>query len=263
MKVGICSIIWKERLDIFEVVATAARVRADGIEVWGQAPHVPDLADHEHLKRIREAMQSEGLVAPQFGSYVRAGTDGFREQAAVALAATEAIGAPACRMWAGPADSEVLDAHQWEAVIADLQHACAVASDKGLLITLERHGNTPTNSLWGCQRVLDEVASTALRINYQVMRTQSDRVAEEIRILAPHILNTHATNARSSDGGRSMTALADGDVDWTALVAALAWNGNDGFVEVEFVRRGTEEISLEKTERELAADVAFLRRVME
>ncbi len=250
-------------MDIFEVVETAVRVGAEGIEVWGQAPHLADPADLDHVARIAEAMSAAGIAAPQYGSYTRAATDEFLADVKADLAIAGTLGAPAIRMWAGPANSEECDLEQWQATIADLKQGCALAADAGLLITLERHGGTVTNTLWGCQRTLDEVDSPALIINYQVgTATDTATLAEEIRILAPHILNTHATNHRMTDGTRFSTRLEDGEMDWAAIIASLKAAGNDGFVEIEFVRRGTEEISLEETEAEVAADIAFLKKCM-
>jgi sugar phosphate isomerase/epimerase len=263
LRAAICSIIWKERMDIFEVVRTAARVGAEGIEVWGQAPHIPDPGDLDHVARIREAMATAGIFAPQYGSYTRAATDEFITNLKADLAIAENLGSPAIRMWAGRANSEECDIQQWEATIADLKAGCAMATDAGLLITLERHGGTVTNTLWGCQRTLDEVDSPALKINYQVgTATDTATLAEEIRILGPHILNTHATNHRMVDGVRFSTRLEDGDMDWAEIIENLKAAGNDGFVEIEFARRGTEEISLEQTEAEVAADIAFLKKCM-
>jgi len=249
-------------MDIFDVVATAARVGAEGIEVWGQPPHIPDATDLEHVAKIREAMEANGLAAPQFGSYVYAGKEDFLTNMKQALAITEKLGSPACRTWAGPGDSEVLEADQWATTVADLKEACAMAADMSLLITLERHNGTANNTIWGCQRVIDEVDSPSLKINYQVANTCADTITEEIRILGPHILNCHATNSRQTTEARIMTRLADGDIDWASLIENLKAASNDGFVEVEFVRRGNEEISLEETEGELAADVAFLKQCM-
>jgi len=262
LKVGICSIIWKDRMDIFDVVKTAARVGAEGIEIWGQPPHIPDPENLDHVSRIREAMQAEGIAAPQYGSYTCAGKEQFATDIGHTLAITARLGAPAFRMWAGPGDSQLLTADQWAATVADLQQACAMAADAGLLVTLERHGGTATNTIWGSRRVIEEVDSPALYVNYQVYDPSPDTIAEEIRILGPHILNCHATNAKHAGGARVMTRLADGDTDWAALIRHLQAAGNDGFVEIEFVRRGTEEISFEETESELAADVAFLKQCM-
>ncbi|HCU38523.1 MAG TPA: hypothetical protein DGT21_24820 [Armatimonadetes bacterium] len=264
MKAGICSIIWKENLDIFEVINTAARVGAAGIEVWGQAPHIADADDLDHVARIREAIEVAGLQAPQFGSYARAGADGFVEMLTRDLKVTGGLCAPACRIWPGVADSEDTGADGWARVVADLKEACRIAADMGLLITLERHGGTVTNTLWGCRRIIDEVDDPALWINYQIgTRIDEETLAEEVRSLAPYILNVHATNHTFTDGQRVWMRLADGDVDWAGLIAELQANGvDDAVVEVEFARRGTGEISLEETETELAADIEFLKQCM-
>ncbi len=249
-------------MDIFDVIKTAAAAGADGIEIWGQAPHIPDPSDTDHVAKIHEAMATNGLAAPQFGSYARANSVDFMEKINADLKVTAALSAPAMRIWAGAKDSEVTSLEEWNEVISDVKEACAIAADIGLIITLERHPNTVTNSVWGCQRLLDEVGSPALRVNYQVIDTDAETIAEEIRILAPHILNTHATNARTVDGKRFSTELSDGDTNWASLIDALKANGNDGFVEIEFVRRGFEEISLEETAIEMAKDIAFLKECM-
>lgn len=258
MQVGICSIIWKDRLDILGVIDTARRVGADGIEVWGQAPHVPDPSDLGHVASIRDAMRQAGLAAPQYGSYARAGTPGFIDKLSADLAVASRLDAPACRIWAGPADSETLEGGQWAHLVDDLRDAGQLAADHGLLLTMERHGGTATNTLWGCLRVFEEVASPALRLNYQVRETDAEIIAAEIRSLGPHILNVHAMNWCTGEGTRVSVRLADGEVDWRELVNALKQAGCDGCTEIEFVRRGAGEISLAETERELAADVAFL-----
>lgn len=259
MKVGICSIIWKDRLDIFDVIDTAGRVGAEGIEVWGQDPHVPDPHDLAHVEKIREAMDEAGLAAPQFGSYARVGSDDFFETLAADLAVTQRLNSPAMRIWVGSQDSEDTTIEQWENLITDLREACEIAARQDILLTLERHSNTVTNTLWGCQRVIDEVAHNALKINYQTASPLTARIAEEIRILQPHILNVHAQNATNTEQGREGRSLEDGDVDWAATLEALEAVGWDGFVEIEFVRRGTEPLDLDELEEALEEDINFVR----
>jgi len=261
MKAGICSIIWKDRLRISEVVATAARVGAQGVEVWGQPPHTPDPVDLANAIRLREELDRYGLEAPQFGAYARAGEADFGSLLKRSLDVTHALGAKACRLWAGNADAEILDEAGWERVQVDLRTACNLAEEKGLLITLERHGHTVTNRLWGCVRLLEEVDHPALRINFQIKSTEPETIAEEIRVLGPHILNTHAINYDASSPGRTMSPLSRGVVDWRHLVQCLRAAGNDGYVEVEFVNRETNPLPLEELEEELAQDIAFLKSV--
>jgi len=259
MQGGICSIIWKDRLDLFQIIETAKRTGAQGIEVWGQAPHVPEPTDLGHVAAIRAALCAAGLAAPQYGSYARAGMPGFAAKLRADLAVASGLGAPACRVWAGPANAEELSQEQWSSVVGDLSAACRLAAEQGILLTMERHGGTATNSLWGCVRVFQEVAEPALRINYQVGDTDTARIAEEIRVLGPVVLNVHAMNWRQVGPQRECTRLSDGAIDWRALVHALREAGNDGFIEIEFVRRGAGELSLGETERELAVDVAYLK----
>jgi len=263
MKAGICSIIWKERLSVSEVIAAAARVGAQGVEVWGQPPHTATPTDPDAVRRIRNELGKHGLEAPQFGSYARAGETDFGNQLEDSLDIAQGLGAGAVRLWAGSADADVLDGPGWKQVQSDLRTACKLAEEKGLLVTLERHGNTATNALWGCTRLLEEVDHPALRINFQIQGTEPETIAEEIRVLGPHILNTHAINYADLPSGRTMSPLAHGKVDWTHLIQCLHAAGNDGFVEVEFVNRQTNPLPLEELEEELARDIAFLTSMFE
>ncbi|MFO7945696.1 MAG: sugar phosphate isomerase/epimerase family protein [Armatimonadota bacterium] len=263
MKVGICSIIWKDRMDIFDVIDTAQRVGAEGIEVWGQAPHIPDPQDLQHVSEVAEAMKEAGLSAPQYGSYARVGSDDFFEALAADLVVAQKLNSPAMRIWAGSQDSEDTTVEQWEHLIADLREACEIVADRGVVLTLERHANTATNTLWGCQRIIDEVAHDGLKINFQTASPATSRIVEEIRILQPHILNVHAQNSTNTERGREGRSLADGDVDWAATIEALNDVGWNGFIEIEFVRRGTGELPLDELEEELAADISFIRECWE
>jgi len=110
-------------------------------------------------------------------------------------------------------------------------------------------------------RTLEEVRHPALRINFQIQGTAPATIAEEIRLLGPHILNIHAINYEISPAGRSMSPLGRGEVDWAHLVQCLNAAGNDGYVEVEFVNRGSAPLPLKNLEQELAKDIAFLNSV--
>jgi sugar phosphate isomerase/epimerase len=187
------------------------------------------------------------------------GSEDFFETLAADLAVTDRLGAPAMRIWVGSQDSEDTTIEQWNGLMTDLREACEIATRQGIIITLERHAHTVTNTLWGTQRVIDEVAHDALKINFQTASPLTARIAEEIRILQPHILNVHAQNSTNTEQGREGRSLADGDVDWAATLEALQAVGWDGFVEIEFVRRGTEELPLDELENELNKDIAFIR----
>jgi len=50
-------------------------------------------------------MAAAGITASQYGSYTRAASEEFIADVKTDLAIAETLGAPAIRMWAGPANS--------------------------------------------------------------------------------------------------------------------------------------------------------------
>jgi sugar phosphate isomerase/epimerase len=87
---------------------------------------------------------------------------------------------------------------------------------------------------------------------------------EEIRRLGSRIWNVHAQNYRREDGVTRATDLCSGEIDYEQVVQALRGIGYDGYLELEFIRRGTTpsaELDALATERAARADYALLRRL--
>ena len=263
IRVGVCSITWKEQLDIFRVLEVASRIGFDGVEIWGQPPHVPAEYDEDHLERLKAALDEKGLAVSMYGSYLRATDPDFGEQADLAIRITRSLGTNICRIWAGDVDSADADEAKWEVVVRDLQELCAKGRDHGLLFAMERHGHTLTDEVPAALRLMEKVGADNLVVNYQIGRyTDADTVAEEIRKLGSKTVNVHAWNATFSDEGRSATGLAEGDIDYQQVVNELKAVNMTGFIEVEFVNRGTGgPLELAEKEAELEKDYRFLRNI--
>jgi sugar phosphate isomerase/epimerase len=50
MKLGLCRIAFRET-SLEDVLDIAADYGFDGVEIWGQAPHIPPAYDAEYVKR--------------------------------------------------------------------------------------------------------------------------------------------------------------------------------------------------------------------
>ena len=89
-----------------------------------------------------------------------------------------------------------------------------------------RSGPRPHDTVEGCERLLDDVGSPALKLNLQF-----DGLGEEIgldkaatyRRLAPHIVHMHVP----------VEPAVDDQAGLRALFAAMRMNGFEGFVSVE------------------------------
>ena len=265
MKVGVCTIAWKGQLPIFEIIETAARIGFDGVEVWGQPPHTPRPYNQEYVSRVRKALLDHGLEVSMFGSYVRAGMENLKAEVKFALKMTKGLGARICRIWAGGRGSKAADKEYWSLVVRDLKEICKTGRDEGVIFAMERHANTLTDEVDSTLKLLDLVGEENLALNYQVMEEHStpEELKREMELLSDYIVNVHTFNFKiGGDGEILWTRLEDGVIDYKIICDALKRRGFKGFVEVEFVRRGTRrELEPEEKELELRKDYEYLRRL--
>lgn len=96
MKYGLCTI---SNVDapVMTVIDAAASAGYDGVEIWGKEPHVGDKTATE-CETIA-ASACEGLLElPVYGSYLRAGADGFETAFATELTVAERLGVDLIRV---------------------------------------------------------------------------------------------------------------------------------------------------------------------
>ena len=253
MQLGLCSIA--RRQDPLDTVcAEAAALGFTGLEVWGKPPHIPELTAAAG-SAARDAVLAAGLTPAVFGSYLRPGGDTFAAELDGVLAAATAYGAPLLRVWAGPVADDRADEALWARTLADFRTLLDQCGE--LVLSIERHPHTLTESLAGTVRLLDELPDPRLTINFQYAEgCDTAATVREIRRLWPRITNVHAQSFRK---GRAWS-LAGGELDYGVLLGTLRALGYQGFVEVEFVwvegREG--EASPAVWSAALAADYRYL-----
>ena len=69
MKLGLCTIAFRDR-PLEEVISIAADYGFDGIEIWGQEPHMPETYDSEYIAHVRKLIEGKDLEVSAYGSYV-------------------------------------------------------------------------------------------------------------------------------------------------------------------------------------------------
>ncbi len=257
MKIGLCSIARKlDPLD--EVVAEAAELGCEAIELWGQPPHLTALTE-EAGARAAAVVRGAGLATTVLGSYLRPGAADFAAQLPGVLAAAHGYGARLVRVWAGGVSDARADQAVWDQVIADFERLLGACGD--LVLSIERHGGTLAESAEGAARLLDRLPDARVTLNFQYARgVDTAGTIAEIHRFWPRISNVHAQNVR--DG--VPWDLAGGDLDYQAILRALATLGYDGLVEVEFIRLGGQTSDLTASQRRaaLAADLDHLRQAL-
>ncbi len=229
MQLGLCSIT-RRHDPLADVCREAALVGIDGLELWGQPPHLPELTEAAG-RAARETVEAAGLLPLVMGSYLRPGTDSFAAQLDGVLAATRGFGAPLLRVWAADVSGSDASEAVWERTIGDFQTLLDRCGE--LIITVERHAQTLTESADGSARLLEALPDPRLTLNFQHQnghKTADD--VTEIHRFGPRISNVHAQNRKAGQAW----GVAGGELDYGPIVAALCQVGFTGAIEVEFVR---------------------------
>lgn len=252
MRFGLCTISNKEA-SVETVLAQAAAVGYDGVEVWGR-DHVGD-GSEETCRTIRREADRRGLDVAVYGSYLRPGAESFTDERDHELAVTERLGADRIRVWAGDQEYGDRDPEYWDRVVADLRELTVLAADRGVEVTVEKHDGTLTNEREGARRLIEAVDDPNCRLNYQPLFGMSpDAIVEEAHELAPLSNNVHV-QAVPERGGWPRCALEDAFYDVEAVLAAFQSADFDGYVTVEFVPDGV------PYEQAIAADLDYLQAV--
>jgi sugar phosphate isomerase/epimerase len=265
MKVGLCTIAYQDR-SLEEALERAAAAQFYGVELWGKPPHLPIGAGEAEGRALGEAIRAHGLEAAVFGSYLRGIEEPFAAASEGLLAVARGLRAPLVRVWAADRGSARADAALYALLARNLSALCARGAEIGLRFVLERHDNTLTDTIDSTLRLLEMAPAPNLGVNYQIAGDEDTGAAlEGIRRLRGKIWNVHAQNhRREEDGALRPSDLVSGEIDYEQVVPSLRRAGYDGYLEIEFIRRGTipsSQLDALAAERALRADYALLRRL--
>jgi sugar phosphate isomerase/epimerase len=258
-----CSISALDR-PLAAVAALAAGQGLDGVEVTARPPHLDPDASLDEVRGAGRAVRETGVEVTAYGSYF--GRDGAcdpmrgRREAAVAAA----LGTDLLRVWAEPLAGEPEEG--FGRVVAGLRAACDAAADAGIAVVVERHLGSFADTPPRIERLLAAVARTNFALNYQVLDLlpQADAASQpdDARRLAPLARYFHLKNMRPSADGRGPMppggSLEHGVLDYRAILAAAFGAGYGGPLTIEFL-----SFEPRPVEEKLAADAAWLRRVLE
>ncbi len=281
MKSGFCTIAMKDR-PVTEAIEAAARAGAESIELWGRAPHLPDLGDLMGFERLRKNIRDAGLVLAALGSYYRPdATDGDRPVPAdpkdtegtigFALEAAVRLQAPIVRIWGGERNYSDYSDAQRRVVMRQIIRFADLASEEGLQVVLERHNRTLTNEWDTTERVVQtirervehpELFGLCYQVPYPVPADElrrkfaSDAQALMHVSLHCHLQNYQVPDTNTEDHRYPRTFLKDGIVDYSKLSPAARAAGYEGWGMIEFL---PDERGSAGTDEALAKDIAFTK----
>lgn len=252
---GLCSITFRS-LAADEVVALAVRAGAEAIE-WGSDVHAP-AEDPAAAEKLGRRSVDAGLTVVSYGTYLGAGASHRDSEAEWerTFEAARALGSPMVRVWtelgvtadAAPADRDRVWAQT--AAIAD------GAAGHGLVVALEFHPGTLTETAASTNALLDALDRANLRTHWQPNPAHSPvESLDQLRAVSRRLAHLHAFTWGPA-GIEDRRRLAEGADLWPdALALADAAPGlvhGSRAVLCEYVKDDDPE--------QFVADVAVLRQ---
>ncbi len=265
MKAGLCTIAYK-KLSVDEILGIASRAGAEGIELWGQPPHVAYPIDHSELEGIASKAKALGMGVCAFGSYFRPGTNVVFNDVTVTtenqIEATRALGAKIIRVWAGNKEYDIATKEEREIVYAGIREIADLGAKHDIVTVIERHSGTLTHGWAAPEEVLKEIDHPAVFLNYQAVSPASaeelaERSVSDYYTLLPCSKHAHLNNRiETGEGSMQRTLLDRGIIDYGELGAAARKAGFDGYCMLEFPAEIRGGMSVEES---VAADIEYIK----
>ncbi|WP_245958598.1 sugar phosphate isomerase/epimerase family protein [Microbacterium bovistercoris] len=187
MRPGLCSVTFRQLTAEQVVEATAAA----GLEVieWGGDVHVPP-GDTARAAEVARATTDAGLAVCSYGSYFRPGVQDDLEPV---LDSAAALGADRVRIWAGGVGSADASDEHWATMIARLKVAAEQAAARGIMLALEYHSRTLTDTAATTRRLLNEVPALSTYWQPNVAASDESALADyaalQDRVSAAHVFS--------------------------------------------------------------------------
>lgn len=226
--------------DLVDLLPALAEAGFDALEVWQY--HLSGLTDAQAAilgKRAHEL----GIMIPVVGLYPALHLEEEKrerewEQVEMLIARSAALGARVVKMFAGRLGSAEMDEEAFERSVTFARKMAEAAGAHGMTLTAETHPDTLCDSVPATRRLLDAVAAPNLRVCFQPYDfTSTEQTLADYRALREHVVHVHLQGRRAD----RISLLEEADLDYRTILGALAADGFDGVLCIEFVKGGIVE----------------------
>lgn len=188
---GLCSVSFRENSPE-EIIRAAGAAGLDFIE-WGSDVHAP-YTDTEKLQNIAKLQREYGISTSSYGTYFRIGQTDISELCGY-IRAAKLLGTDMLRLWCGVKGSADTDAHEKKSLFDSCREAASIAESEGVVLAMECHMGTYTDTAETIVQLMNEVNSGSFRIYWQPnqYRTREENI-RHINMTRDFVTVIHAFN---------------------------------------------------------------------
>lgn len=190
---GLCSISFRKYTP--EEILQAMKEAELSVIEWGSDVHCPPEAAQE----IAELQNRYSIKCGSYGTYFRLGNTPICELEQY-IKAAKTLGTNVLRLWCGDKNSQDYTESEKEALFAACKAAAGIAETEGVILCMECHNNTYTNTKESALELMQTVNSSAFRMYWQ---PNQDQTEEEnlayAKLISSHTVHIHVFNWKGKE----------------------------------------------------------------
>ena len=199
-----------------EIVKAAAKAGLKCIE-WGSDVHAP-CTETEKLHRIALLQAEYGIECCSYGTYFRLGVTPLSELSDY-IQAAKMLGTNILRLWCGTKPAEAYEPEEKEELLSQCRQAAAMAEDAGVILCMECHIKSFTETVAGALELMEAVNSPAFRMYWQPNQFRSiEENRHYARTLQEYTTHIHVFQWK----GKERFSLSDGIAEWKTYLSEFS-----------------------------------------
>lgn len=245
IRTGLVSISFRG-LSPEEIVQEMAKCGLKYVE-WGSDVHAP-CTDTARLEQIVALQKQYGITCCSYGTYFYLGLTPNEELPAY-IRAAKLLGTRTLRVWAGKKSPDMFTPEERDGFFDACRQAAKIAEEAGVVLCMECHRNSYTETKNGALELMQAVNSPAFRMYWQLNQMQSFvENMEYIQALLPYIDNLHVFYMKE----QTRYPLSAGEEEWKTYLGQFTGD-----------RMALLESMPDRRIESLPAEAESLRRIVE
>lgn len=187
---------------------------------WGSDVHAP-CKDTDRLQKIAALQKEYGITCSSYGTYFRLGVTPLDELADY-IAAAKILGTNILRLWGGTKKGEDMTAEELEAFTDTCRRTAAMAEEAGVILCLECHMLSITETPDHAVSLMETVNSPAFRLYWQPFQwLDAEGSLAVAKAYAPFAEHVHVFNWQPPKMAPAKYPLSEAADEWRAYLSVL------------------------------------------